>query len=244
MNHSVLALALVASFALACDGAETMNVHLSQGGGLAVGAPVQVNGVKVGEVSEVTVTPDGVDITARLDQELELRSDACGIAGGSEPTLYVATGEAAEPLPEGPVPECDVAEAIGAAMGEAAEQLGNLLRGFGAALGGNQGNQGGQGGQGGQATPSPTPAAPNPGATGSVNGAQTNEQIRNAGRALGEATRNFGEGFFEGAIEGGSGTPGSGAAGQAPAGAQQGGQAQGGQGAQGGGMPPPPGFNP
>ena len=62
-------------------------------------------------------------------------------------------------------------------MGEAAAALGDLVQGLGSAFGGSSAMTG-------------TPSNP----------AGDSNQVREAGRALGEATRNCGEGFLEGAV--------------------------------------------
>ena len=161
---------------MACGGHQ-VDVHLDNGAGLGVGSPVQVNGLRVGEVSSVGVDPaGGVAVQAKLDQELVLHNDACAIGGGSPPTLYLSAGTGTQPL-VGPVPACEVGEQLRAAMGEAAAALGDLVQGLGSAFGGSSAMTG-------------TPSNP----------AGDSNQVREAGRALGEATRNFGEGFLEGAV--------------------------------------------
>lgn len=170
-----------------CSSTDALEVRLANGGGLAVGSPVEALGVKVGEVKEVGLAEGQVAVQVEVEslEALDLRADACALAGGDPATLVIASGESETPLPEGnALPACslsDLAGELGAAAGELMEGLGEALSGEGMREAGEaMGMAARQLGE------------------GFAEGASEGD-LRETGRALGMAARELGEGVAEGA---------------------------------------------
>jgi len=171
----------------ACTFSDTLEADLPSGRGLEEGSPVEALGVRVGSVQEVKLTGGQVRVRAEVDslEDLDLRADACALAGGDPAKLVIATGGSATPLPEGnALPPCsltDLAGGLGTAAGE-------LLQGLGEALTGENMREAGE----------VMGMAARQLGEGFSEGA-TGGDLRGTGRSLGMAARELGEGLAEGA---------------------------------------------
>ena len=125
--------AALVSVLAACTG-PTLRARLDDAAGLVEGAPVEVAGVRVGEVKAVRLVESReVEVVFELDRghELRLHSDACAVAaGGAHPRLLVVVGEDPGEFGEGPIPRCSLpTEALGALGEVVGEGLGRLAEG-------------------------------------------------------------------------------------------------------------------
>ncbi len=75
--------------------------------GLQSGEPVMINGVKLGQVTDVEVMPDGARVTAEIVRQPELKTDASATIGLLElmggKRVNLEPGHAAAPLPDGAI---------------------------------------------------------------------------------------------------------------------------------------------
>ncbi|MEM9074658.1 MAG: MCE family protein [Myxococcota bacterium] len=127
-----------AGFASACSG-PTYRAQLDDGAGLQAGSPVQVSGVAVGEVKEIKLVGEVVDVTFAVERghELELHADACASAvEGTAPYLEVFPGEQPTALGQQPIPRCPLPTEELGELGEAlGEGLRQLFEGMGQGMG-------------------------------------------------------------------------------------------------------------
>ena len=180
------AISLVALSLMACTGGVTLDVTLSHGAGLAEGTPVEVRGVAVGAVESVALEEGAVRVHTEVEsrEALDLRADACAMAGGEPTKLLIVPGESATPLPEGNVlPACSLADLTG----DLAEAAGEMLQGLGEAFGDHAREAGRAMGETAREV-----------GEGFAEGA-TGGDLRGTGQALGMAARELGEGVAEGA---------------------------------------------
>ncbi|MBO6935212.1 MAG: MCE family protein [Deltaproteobacteria bacterium] len=177
----------VALFALAaCTGGDALDVSLNDGAGLAEGTPVEVRGVAVGAVKSVELENGAVRVHAEVESraDLDLRADACAMAGGEPAKLVVLPGESDSPLPaENVLPACSLADLTG----DLAEAAGELLQGLGEAIGGSAREAGRKMGETAREV-----------GEGFAEGASGGD-LRGTGQSLGMAVRELGDGFAEGA---------------------------------------------
>ncbi len=170
----------------ACTGGDALDVSLNHGAGLAEGTPVEVRGVAVGAVESVELEGGAVRVHAEVEsrEDLDLRADACAMAGGEPAKLVVVPGESDSPLPaENVLPACSLADLTV----DLAEAAGEMLQGLGEAFGDHAREAGRKMGETAREV-----------GEGFVEGS-TGGDLRGTGQALGMAARELGEGFAEGA---------------------------------------------
>jgi len=177
---------LMALCLVACTGGDALDVTLSDGSGLAEGTPVEVRGVAVGAVQSVALEGGAVRVHSEVEsrEALDLRADACAMAGGEPAKLVVVPGESESPLPaENVLPACSLADLTG----DLAEAAGEMLEGLGEAFGDHAREAGRAMGENARKM-----------GEGFAEGA-TGGDLRGTGQALGMAARELGEGLAEGA---------------------------------------------
>ena len=116
-------------------GEDELRVELPAAAGLVEGSPVQMRGVRVGEVQRLALVEGAVTVSAEVESrdDLRLRSDACAAAGGEPPRLVIVAGVNEAPLDdEAVLPACSV----GGLAGQLTETAGAMLRGLEEALAG------------------------------------------------------------------------------------------------------------
>ena len=179
-------LSLLLLLAFGC--AQELVTHIDDADELLEGSPVEIAGVKVGEVKSLSIVGGDNPVEVRISVEREhadaLASGACAVSRGS--SLELETGERAEPLQDGVVAPCaqsifDAAQEALDAIREGVEELDENLE----AAGGAAGERLGEGLRGA--------------AGGFVRGATMGGTVRDLGRAAGENAREFEEGAIEGA---------------------------------------------
>ncbi len=173
---------------LAFGCAQELVTHVDRAGDLIEGSPVELAGVKVGEVKSLSVVGGDTPVEVRISVEREhadaLAGGACAISRGA--AIELETGERAEPIHEDVVAPCaqsifdGAQEALDAIRG-GIEALDDNLE----AAGGAAGERLGEGLRGA--------------AEGVVRGATMGGTVRDLGRAAGENAREFEEGAIEGA---------------------------------------------
>lgn len=153
-----------------------MTAELAHANGLQAGAPVEFQGVHVGEVDAVRAQGEAarVELTISPDHELALHEDACALTG-SEPsgtTLVLLPGRAEAAFAGEVVPACslelDDLRALGDALGDA---VGGTIQRLQGLLGGDDDDD----------------------------SASAMTSLRDVGRTVGEAQRELGQGLVEGA---------------------------------------------
>ncbi|RNM16229.1 MCE family protein, partial [Nocardioides pocheonensis] len=66
---------------LVYDSAYRVNAEFAQSGGIFTGAEVTYRGVKVGQVSDMRLTRDGVDVVLAIDKGHKVPADTLALVG-------------------------------------------------------------------------------------------------------------------------------------------------------------------